>query len=117
MKIIRLSLIVAAAGSVVACMTPSPVQLRASQTPNSVNLRSVKRVAIMPMFNASSLGTDDPNPAYQGKYKEGLRPREWVIFADFMASAAGLSRFVCAQTRVRASEPRTPTFPLACATS
>lgn len=70
MKTVRLVMIVAVAGSLAACMTPSPVKLKTSDTPRAAKLQGVKRVAIMPLFNASSLGTDDPDPAYKGKYKD-----------------------------------------------
>ena len=70
MKKIRLVLLVATAGSLAACMTPSPVKLKVSDTPNAAKLQSVKRVAIMPLFNANALGTDDPDPSYKGKYKD-----------------------------------------------
>ncbi len=70
MKKMRFVTIAAAAGFLSACMTPSAVNLKASDAPGAAKLQSVKRVAIMPLFNANSLGSDDPDPSYKGKYKD-----------------------------------------------
>jgi len=70
MRKIRLLVIISAAGYLSACAFVKPVKLQASATPAGSALSSVKRVAIMPFFNANGLGSDDPDPTYKGKYAD-----------------------------------------------
>ncbi len=70
MRNIRWLVVLAAAGILSACSFVQPVQLKASATPTAAKLPQVKRVAIMPFFNANGLGSDDPDPAYKGKYAD-----------------------------------------------
>lgn len=51
-----------------ACQTVSPVKLNKSKAFNSEKLKAVKKVAILPFFQANAVGTDDPN--YKGKYSD-----------------------------------------------
>lgn len=52
------------------CMFVSAVKTDANQTLDAARLSRVKTVAIMPFFNANGLATDDPDPAYTGKYAD-----------------------------------------------
>lgn len=70
MRTLKRLAVAIALGSFTGCAFVKPVSLDARVNGDAARLERVKRVAIMPFFNANALGSDDPDPAYKGKYAD-----------------------------------------------
>ena len=67
---LRLLFVAVVSAQLTGCMFVSAVKTDANQTLDASRLSRVKTIAIMPFFNANGLATDDPDPAYKGKYAD-----------------------------------------------